>query len=792
MRPAHCTWILLPLLITAMLPSRPAYAQATGPQTGASRAAALEPTAEPAEAAIRFDLVAGGIDHRINRLIDEMTLDEKIGQLVQLYPEGDQLTDELRARIRGGLIGSVFFAGEASLAEDAQREASASRLGIPLIIARDVVHGFRTIMPIPLGQAATWNPELVRDAARLSALEAKAEGVDWTFAPMVDVCRDPRWGRVAETLGEDPRLASDLAAAMVDGFQLERDGKIHGVAACVKHFAAYGLSEGGRDYNRVSLSEYDLFNTYLPPFRAALDAGCLGLMTTFSEVNGVPGTAHDDLINGVAKGAWRFDGVVVSDWASVTEMVNHGFVPDNRAAARAAVNAGVDMDMCSPAYADHLKGLVAEGQVSERRIDDAVRRVLRMKVALQGGATGQPAPTAESRQAARRLARQSMVLLKNKGVLPLDEESLATVAVIGPMADKPVDQLGCWSLDADAEHSITPLAHLRKRLEGQAEVVYAAGAESSFAKSDDGIMAALAAARQADAVLLFVGEEVVLSGEARSRAELSLPGVQPRLVEEMAALDKPIVMVVMAGRPLAIEREAEAVDAVLYAWHPGSMAGPAIADLLFGVHVPSGRLPITFPRSVGQVPLYYARHNTGRPAPEDYAPLVGSGAEDLPQEFQYRSHYVDKPPTPLYPFGFGLSYTTFEYDSIELSHNELPPSGVLGVRARLTNTGDREAAEIAQLYLRDRVASVVRPVRQLHDHRRVTLKPGESVVLEFAVAADELGFVNNQRDHVIEPGEFDVWVGGDSNATLHAEFRLLEGEGPSAEVASPAVSAETR
>ncbi|WP_442485804.1 beta-glucosidase BglX [Aeoliella sp. SH292] len=760
-----------------LLSGSAAIAQSTGPASLASESPTVSESSDIGKAAIRFDLVAGDVAHRIDHLLREMTLEEKIGQLVQVYPEGDKLTDELRAKIRSGHVGSIFYPGDGEVIRQAQAIArDESRLGIPLIVARDVVHGFHTIFPIPLGQAASWNPELVQQAAEFATTEAKAEGIAWTFAPMVDICRDPRWGRVAETLGEDPMLASELAVAMVRGFQQEKDGHLNGMAACAKHFAAYGLAEGGRDYNRASLSQTDLHNVYLPPFRASIDAGCRSLMTTFSEVNGVPGTAHDELINDVAKTHWRFGGVVVSDWASISEMVNHGFVPDNAMAAKAAIAAGVDMDMCSPAFAGHLKALVQSGEVPEKLVDDAVRRVLRLKVELQPAspvAMPKVAATGDIYSTARQLAEQSLVLLKNNGVLPLDQQQLKRLAVVGPLADEPVEQLGCWSLDGNSEASITPLQHLRSVLEGKVQINYARGAKNSFATNDSLIAEAVRAAEESDAVLLLVGEDAVLSGEARSRSTLELPGVQSKLVAELSATGKPVVMVVLAGRPLAIADEVEAVDAVLYAWHPGTMAGPAIADVVLGKSAPSGKLPITFPRAVGQVPLYYSHPKTGRPAPDDYMPLTHVDEEDLPEEFQYRSHYLDIKHTPLFPFGFGLSYATFEYTELELSSAKLRPSDVLSLRVRLQNTGEVAATEVSQLYVRDRTASIVRPVRELKAFRRTQLEPGESAVLEFAVPVAKLGFFDNDGEYLVEPGTFDVWVGTDSTAPLGAEFEVF-------------------
>ncbi|MEN1680087.1 MAG: glycoside hydrolase family 3 N-terminal domain-containing protein [Planctomycetota bacterium] len=737
-------------------------------------AAAAPSASEPA--ALRFDLIAGSLDHRISRLVDQMTLEEKVGQLVQVYPSDTELSEETAALVRAGAIGSLFYPGKREVVDDAQRIAKEeSRLGIPLLIARDVIHGFRTVMPIPIGQAATWNPELVEQGAVVATEEAIAEGIDWTFAPMIDISRDGRWGRIAETLGEDPLLAGELAAAMVRGFQQEENGRIRGMVACGKHFVGYGFSEGGRDYNRVSVSQIDVHNTLLPPFERALEAGCRTVMTTFSEVNGLPGTAHAPLLNGVLKSDWRFGGVVVSDWASVTEMVAHGFARDDAHAAELAVRAGVDMDMCSPAYSGHLVRHVREGRVAEERVDDAVRRVLKLKAELAERETRAKewAPTAASREVAREAVRQSVVLLKNDGVLPLAEKKLSRVAVIGPMADAPKQQLGCWALDGRPDDSVTPLAALTERLEGKAEVVYAKGAKNSFAADRSRIEQAVDAAKGADVAVLFLGEDAVLSGEARCRAAIDLPGVQSELLAAVAETGTPTVVVLLAGRPLAIGPDLPSAEAVMFAWHPGTMAGDGIADLLFGDANPSGKLPVTFPKDAGQIPIYYNHPNTGRPMPEGFRPLVGSGLDDLPPEFQYRSHYLDVPATPLFPFGFGLSYTSFTYSDLSPSEQLTAPYGEsVSVSVTVANTGAKAGAEVVQLYLRDRTSSIVRPVRELKRFRRVELEPGEAKRLEFELAPEDFAYYDAAGRSIIEPGLFDVMVGGSSLADLATAIEI--------------------
>lgn len=736
-----------------------------------------------------FNANADDRNAEAERLLAAMTLEEKIGQMCQVWPETGELTPAIRDSLRKGEIGSLINCATPELIAESQRLVrEESRLGVPLLIGRDVVHGYRTVFPIPLGQAASWNPELIEQAASVAAAEARSQGVNWTFAPMVDVARDPRWGRVAETLGEDPRLTCELAAAMVRGFQQERDGRVHGLIACAKHFAAYGLAEGGRDYNRASLSIADLHNIHLPPFAASFNVGCRTVMTTFSEINGVPGTAHAYLLRNVLCDAWRFGGVVVSDWNSVIEMVTHGHSSDESDAARQAVNAGVHMEMVSTAFHTHLAQLAGQGAVELPIIDDAVRRILRLKLDLaataENAATGEkselPGAIATSEllrprslELARRVARESMVLLKNEGdVLPLRRERLRRVAVIGPMADASLSQLGCWAVDGRAADSITPLAALQDALGESVEITHVRGAATSYAEDAGEIESAKQVAAGADVVLLFVGEDAVLSGEARSRSTLELPGVQPELVQAVAAAGKPVVLVVLAGRPLTIGKECNAADAVLYAWHPGTMGGPAIADILLGIANPCGKLPVSMPKHVGQVPLYYSHSNTGRPSPADYRPLTASQGPDLPVEFQFRSHYVDGDPFPLFPFGYGLSFARYEYDGFELGTSSMSSQQTLAVRARVTNVGSRAGVEIVQLYVRDLAAAQVRPVRELKAFRRVYLRPGESQRVEFAITANDLRYFDNEGRQVLEPGKFAVWIGGDSTATLGGEFEL--------------------
>lgn len=734
-----------------------------------------------------LDLAQGSIEARVERVMAAMTIEEKLGQLSQIAVGGETLPENIADDIRAGRIGSIFYTGSAKQTREAQRIAQQeSRLGLPLLTPRDVIHGFRTVFPIPLGQAASWDLELVEQAARFSATEAKAEGVNWTFAPMLDVSRDSRWGRIAESIGEDPVLGAALAAAMVTGLQgPETDDRgeprYTGIAACAKHYVAYGLSEGGRDYNRTQVAVSELHNVHLKPFEAAIKADCLTLMTGFNSLNGVPVSGHRGLVRGVLKKKWGFRGLVVSDWTSVFEMIDHGYAADKRQAALRGFSAGVDMEMASDCYRNNLRSLLDDGDVSIGQVNDAVARILRVKFQVAMGSNSKPerdeslssALTPESLAAARKLARESIVLLKNENqTLPLAKDSLKRIALIGPLADAARDQLGCWMLDGKPPETVTPAKALRETFGAGAEVQFVPGVESPIAPETDGVAAAVEAAQNADVAVLCVGEGWNLSGEARNRANLDLPGAQKELVRKVAATETPVVLVVMAGRPLTIGDELEAVDAALYAWHPGTMGGHAVVDLLLGMESPSGKLPVTFPKHVGQSPLYYNHPRTGRPAEPDTKALIGSGLVDFPDKQKYRSHYLDVDPFPLRPFGFGLSYTDFEYGEPEITSPTLAMGKVLGVRVPLKNVGKRAGAEVAQLYVQDVTADLVRPVRELKAFRRVQLEPGESTILEFALSADDLAYYNNEAKLVHEPGKFRLGVGGDSTAPLSVEFEL--------------------
>ncbi len=704
---------------------------------------------------------------RIDTLLAEMTLAEKIGQLCQVQPEGRDQDDRVRAGGVGSLINVV-----GDDARHYQRLAvEESRLGIPLLLGRDVIHGFATIFPIPLGQAASFDPAGVRDAAATAAREAAAAGVNWTFSPMLDVVRDPRWGRVAESFGEDTLLASRMGAAMVQGYQGE------GLAACAKHFVGYGAAQGGRDYAETAIPPRQLRDVYLPPFEAAVRAGALTLMTGFNDLDGIPATANEALVRGVLKGEWLFDGLVVSDWTSITELVIHGCAADDADAARQALLAGVDMEMASRSYRDHLEQAIASGAVPIAYVDDAVRRVLGVKERLglfdhPFGPLRGPVSAAAAALQARQMAQRSCVLLKNEDLLPLNE-GIGRVAVIGPLADAGADQLGCWVFDADHARTHSVLAGLRERL-GAHRVRFEPGLDSCRSHDEQGFAAALDAARAADVVVLCIGEDAGLSGEAHCRAYIDLPGAQQRLLDQLAATGTPVVAVVLSGRPLALAGVIDPARAVLMAWHPGSMGGPAIADLLFG-EPPSGRLPMTLPRSVGQIPLYYNHKNTGRP-PDPDSPRAPSGTPLDPRGFF--STYLDEDHRPLFPFGFGMSYTPFDYADLALSSPRLEPKGTLHVRMALRNVGARAGTEVVQLYVQDLCGSVTRPVKELKDFQRVTLQPGESRLVELVLAAEQLRFTGRDGLSILEPGRFRLWVGPHAQAGLSAEFELAGGGTP--------------
>jgi len=718
------------------------------------------------------------IESRANNLLSEMTLDEKIGQMSQIDP-GYLSDEQIKQAVREGKYGSFLNVFGVEKINALQKTAvEESRLKIPLIIGRDVIHGYRTIFPIPLGMAATWNPEIVKRAFRISSIEASSQGIKWTFAPMIDITWDPRWGRIAESCGEDPYLASVLAKAMVQGIQGENLTDPTALAACAKHFVGYGFAEGGRDYNTTYIAEPLLRNVVLKPFKAAKDAGALTFMSAFNDLNGVPTSGNEFTLRQILRNEWNYEGMVVSDWASVTEMIAHGYCADEKEAALKAVTAGVDMEMSSTSYTNHIKSLVDEGQLDMKMIDEAVKNILRLKLKLGLFENPYVDPEAEKQllspefmEHARTVARQSAVLLKNEqNTLPLST-NITSVAVIGPLADAPRDQLGTWVFDGKAENSVTPLTAIEDLL-GKAKVNFAAGLKYSRDKSKTGFAEAIAAAKKSQAILFFAGEEWILSGEGQSRGEITIPGAQEELMEDLKKTGKPLIVIVMAGRPLAIGNTVEKSDALLYAFHGGSMAGPALADLIFGKESPSGKLPVTFVKGSGQIPFYYYHNNTGRPASaESWTPIDSIPIENSQASLGYRSFHLDYGFTPLFPFGYGLSYTTFQYSNLILSSNEITSDGKLTVKASVFNNGNVDADEIVQLYIRDRVGNITRPVKELKGFQRIHLKSRETVGVTFELPASALEFFNG-KENVIESGKFDLWIGPNSSEGLHTEFSI--------------------
>jgi beta-glucosidase len=719
---------------------------------------------------------AADLAQRVETLLRQMTLEEKAGQLNQLSgkefstgPNSDNVRN-IERDIRSGKVGSMLNIKGVKDTRRVQALALESRLHIPLLFGLDVIHGYQTVFPVPLGEAASWDLDAIEESAHIAAREASSAGIHWTFAPMVDIGRDPRWGRVMEGAGEDTYLGSRIAAARVRGFQGTRLGGTASVMATAKHFAGYGAAIAGRDYNAVDMSEHQLYETYLPPFKAALDAGAATFMNAFNTLNGVPATGNAMLQREILKGKWGFKGFVVSDWGSVREMVVHGYADDLPDAAAKAMTAGSDMDMESNAYATSLPALVKAGKVDIGAVDDAVRRVLTKKFEL--GLFDDPYRFSDAareqaalndprhRQAARRIAAESMVLLKNEAnTLPLRRGR--SIAVIGPLADARRDLEGGWIVQSNASRMASLLDAIGEHVGQGVRVGYAAGCDVAC-RDTGGFDAALKLAAASDVVVLAVGESWDMSGEAKSRASLGLPGRQGELFEALRAIGKTPVVVIMAGRPLIFENVAEQAKAILYAWHPGSEGGNAIADVLFGDVNPSGKLPMTFPRNMGQIPISYQQYNTGRPLQTE-ANVV------------YKSAYIDSPNTPRYAFGHGLSYTTFAYSDLRLSSASMAPEGKIVLSFTLANSGPVAGAEVVQLYLRDPVASVVRPLKELKGFQRVVLQPGQVQTVSFTIDREMLAFYNRKLEWGAEFGKFEVMVGSASDdVRLRQTIELTE------------------
>jgi len=715
------------------------------------------------------------IDQKVDSVLKLMTLEEKIGQMNQYNGDWDATgpitkDGDKQNQIRQGMLGSMLNVTGVDHTRTLQEIAMQSRLKIPLLFGQDIIHGYRTIFPIPLAEAASWDTAAIRLSARIAATEAAAAGVHWTFAPMVDIARDPRWGRVMEGAGEDPYLGSLIAAARVKGFQGKGLGSVDALMACAKHFAAYGGAIGGRDYNSVDMSEKTLWEIYLPPFKAAADAGVATFMNSFNDLNGIPATGNKYLQRDILKGKWNFKGFVVSDWGSVGEMINHGFVKDNYEAALAAVTAGSDMDMESRSYINNLSKLVKEGKVKIQLIDDAVRRILRKKFEL--GLFDDPFKFCnkereqqqwnnfENLKAAKMMAQKSIVLLKNENhQLPLSKQT-RTIALIGPFIKGVRDNIGFWSYSwpDDSVRIVTQWQGIQNKVGGNTKLLYAKGCGISDS-SQAGFAEAVEVARQADVVVMSIGEASDMSGEAKSRSNIHLPGVQEELVKAIHATGKPIVVMINAGRPLVFNWIADNVSAILYTWWLGTMAGDAIADVLFGDYNPSAKLPISFPRAEGQVPIYYNHYNTGRPATSD-------------SDRFYRSAYIDLSIYPKFPFGYGLSYTTFKYSNIELSSSAITPSQNIKATITVTNAGNYDGEETVQLYIQDLVGSVVRPVKELKNFRKIFLKKGESKQLTFTIGINDLKFYTADLKWIAEPGDFKIYIGGSSRDVKETAFVL--------------------
>ncbi|WP_252940415.1 glycoside hydrolase family 3 N-terminal domain-containing protein [Roseivirga pacifica] len=712
----------------------------------------------------------------IDSLINEMTIEEKAGQLT-LYTSGWDVTgpvlrDDYMDELRAGRAGNLFNAHTVDYAINLQKIAvEETRLGIPLLFGLDVIHGYKTTFPIPLAEAASWDLEVIEKTAHLYSKEAASAGINWTYNPMVDIARDPRWGRIAEGSGEDPYLGGLIGAAKVRGIQGMDLSDPTTILACVKHFAAYGASQAGRDYHTVDMSDRELRQNYLPPYKVALDAGATTVMTSFNEVDGVPASGNKYLMTEILRNEWGFDGFVVTDYTSINEMVPHGVVADLKEAAELAFNAGVQMDMQGGVYSQYIPELIAEGKIKETTLDEYVRQVLEMKYKL--GLFEDPYRYLNKEREQETLyskelmdhallaAKESIVLLKNepaKGqseqLLPL-KKSLKSVALIGPLADNQKDMLGTWHVAGDETKVVTLIDGI-KQAAPNVKINYARGADFN---GDDrsGFAEAIAAAKKSDVVIMAIGEDYTQSGEAASRSEIGLPGPQQALIEEIHALGKPVVAVVMAGRPLTIEWIDENIPAVMNAWHLGTMSGPAIAQTLFGDHNPAGKLTITFPKNVGQIPVYYNMKNTGRP---------------FDANNKYTSKYLDVSNEPLYPFGYGKSYTSFDYSGIELSSTNMEMNGSITVSATIKNTGKYAGKEVVQFYIRDLVGSVTRPVKELKGFEKIRLAPGESKKVSFTVTVKDLEFYTRDMSYKAEPGDFRVFIGPSSAEGLEADFTL--------------------
>ena len=717
------------------------------------------------------------VDQRVDSVLHLMTLEEKIGQLNQYTDDwkatGPVTVDSDKAgQIRNGQVGAMLNVIGTRRTRSWQEFAMQSRLKIPLLFGQDVIHGFKTTFPIPLAEACSWDLDEMTLSARISATEASAAGIQWTFSPMVDITRDPRWGRVMEGAGEDPYLGSLIAAARVKGYQGNKLGDVNSMMACAKHFAAYGAAIGGRDYNSVDISDRLLWEVYLPPFKAAAEAGVATFMNSFNDINGVPATGNKYLQRDILKGKWGFKGFVVSDWGSVGEMIKHGTAKDGSEAALNAITAGCDMDMESRCYKNNLVQLVADQKVPLALIDEAVRRILLKKFEL--GLFDDPfrycnakreqteLNNPEHAKAARQVAAKSIVLLKNQNnLLPLSKNT-KTIAFIGPLVKAVKQNKGYWDVEIpgiDSNFIVSQWDGLKNKVGKTSKLLYAKGCEIE-GNDKSGFAEAVMIAKKSDVVILSIGERRNMSGEAHSRSNIGIPGVQEDLLKVLLATGKPVVVLINAGRPLVFNYTADHATSILYTWWLGSEAGNAIADVLFGDYNPSAKLTMTFPRSVGQIPVYYSHFNTGRPV---------SGS-DFPN-----TSYIDLSVYPKFEFGYGLSYTSFKYGNLQLSKKEMRNNEEIEVSLSVTNTGKYDGEEIVQLYLRDKVGSIARPVKDLKDFKKISLRAGETKTVQFIIDKEKLSFYNQQLDWVAEPGEFDLMIGASSSdIRLNAEFELID------------------
>lgn len=719
------------------------------------------------------------VDERVEEILGRMTIEDKIGQLNQM--DGRRDIEKVKQEVRQGTLGSIMNIVDPAVTDELQRiavEESPSKL--PLLFARDVVHGFNTVLPIPLGMAASWDDALIEVAARNTAIEATEKGIRWAFAPMMDIARDARWGRIAESFGEDTYMAGRLAVAVVKGYQGESLSDPKSMAACAKHFVGYGDAEGGRDYNTTSIPPRTLRDVYLPPFKACVDAGCASIMTSFNDNDGLPSTGNHWLLTELLREQWGFKGLVVSDWGSVAGLIPHGVAVDRRDAAKQCIIAGCDMDMSSRAYLLQMKDLIEKGEVDVALLDQAVRRVLKLKVEL--GLLDQPyARKVEKTEVysepildtACRLAEESVVMLKNDSVLPLGD-NVRRILVAGPMADAPYDQMGTWALDGDKKQTVTPIMALRELYGDKVEIDYIPALTHPRDKSTAEFKNLVKAAKKADVILAFVGEEQMMSGEAHSLSSLDLQGAQSQMLEVLAETGKSLVTVFIAGRPMTIARQVEISDAILYAWHPGTMGGKALANIISGAVNPSGKLPVTFPRNVGQIPIYYNHKHTSHRAKGTEGNLDNIPREAPQSVMGHTSSYLDVSPSPLFCFGYGMSYTSFEVSDLVLENSEVTADGNIKVSVMVKNTGSREGTEVLQLYTGRKVASVTQPMKELKDFKRVSLPAGESCKVEFEVPVSRLAFHNRDMVLAVEPGNYTLTVGTDSQNGLRTYFKITK------------------